>query len=290
MNRSRKNSSGSFFCAKKKEMRVIFFNCKEAPDIKEVLMGRKKENRGGTDYRKYAMTAKDTLIGYGIGLASGFLVLYIFYHNIFISAAAGLLTGIFTLKSWKSFCIRRRQKTLLLQFKDFLESFSSSISAGRNVPDALRDSYKDLKEGNGEEAFMTCEVGRILSAMENNIPVRHSLYDLAERSGLEDIRTFADVFSVIADKGGDIRQVVNDTRNVINDKIETEQRIASLLSSGKHELAILLVLPLIVTLVMDSGGITSSATKGQNITIKTVCLIIFLIAALLGRRFVRIKA
>ena len=255
-------------------------------------MGSKtgKEEMRGMDYRNYTMTAKDTLVGYGIGLVSGFLVMQIFYHYIFISVATGLLTGVFTLKSWKKFRIRRRQKQLLLQFKDFLESFSSSISAGRNITDAMRDSDKDLREGIGVEGLMTCEVERILSAMENNIPIRYSLYDLAERSGLEDIRTFADVFSVIADKGGDIRQVVNDTRNVINDKIETEQRIASLLSSGKHELTILLIMPLVVTLVMDYGGITSSIAKGQNLIIKTVCLGIFLIAALLGRRIVRIKA
>ena len=212
--------------------------------------GNASQGAAARDYRKYKMTRADLAIGYGIGLLGG---------------------------------------TLVIQFKDFLEAFSSSVSAGKNVPDAIRDSWQDMRDAYGEGAFMTVELKRILDSMKNNIRIEASLYDLAERSGLEDIMTFADVFAVITEKGGDIRQVINDTRNLIHEKIETEQRIASSLSSAKKELYLLAVLPVPVLLILDGGILTKDAEVASLVS-KSIALVMFVAAIALGRKITNIEA
>ena len=136
---------------------------------------------------------------------------------------------------------------------------------------------------------MTVELKRILDSMKNNIRIEASLYDLAERSGLEDIMTFADVFAVITEKGGDIRQVINDTRNLIHEKIETEQRIASSLSSAKKELYLLAVLPVPVLLILDGGILTKDAEVASLVS-KSIALVMFVAAIALGRKITNIEA
>ena len=241
------------------------------------------------DYTDYEMTVLDGLIGFGIGGIGAFLVFLIFYSNWIVAAVAGIPAGFLTLRFWKRFQIKKRKEKLLLQFKDFLESLSASYSAGKNTLASFQDSLTDLERMYGESEDMVVELRQILKAYQNGYAIENSLYDLANRSGLEDILSFADVFDTCSQKGADMRRIINDTRRVIIEKIEMEQGIRMLLSPGKSELYLMMFMPLVMILVMNAGGLVPSGAGMVSIIVKAVGMAVFAIAFLIGWKITDIK-
>ena len=85
----------------------------------------------------------------------------------------------------------QRLKSLREQFKDLLESLSASYSAGRNTPDAFQDACNDMISIYGEESDIVRELELICTGLNNNINIEVLLTDFAERSGLDDVMSFA---------------------------------------------------------------------------------------------------
>ena len=56
--------------------------------------------------------------------------------------------------------------------------------------------------------------------MYNNIPIEALLSNFAQRSGVEDIENFANVFATCYRKGGNIKEIIKNTAEIIGDKIE----------------------------------------------------------------------
>ena len=100
-------------------------------------MGRKKkeieeyvEMRGllgdGKDYHVYHMTKKDFLIACALGFAGAFGVLFAFFDNLIVSCAGGLVCGKILPKHYREYKKRKQINELRTQFKDLLESLTSS--------------------------------------------------------------------------------------------------------------------------------------------------------------------
>lgn len=191
---------------------------------------------------------------------------------------------------YKQFLIKSRRDKLTYQFKDLLEALTASYSAGKNTVEAFIDVCEDLKNIYGEDADIVKEVELINDGLSNNYVIEELLSNFAERSGLEDIQSFADVFEVCNRQGANIKTVVSDTRTVINDKIETEMEIKTMLASGKNEINIMICMPLIIMLVLSgSGSMSVTANTFTNVIVKIICLGIFGGAYLLGRKIMDIK-
>ena len=113
--------------------------------------------------------------------------------------------------------------------------------------------------------------------INSNINIETLLEDFADRSELKDIRSFADVFEVSVKQGGNIKDIISATRDIINDKIEIEMEISTLLSGNKNELNIMMIMPLIIIVSMEGLGseMTVTGNSPLNILIKiihSVCL------------------
>ncbi len=246
-------------------------------------IGRRK------DYNTYEMSVADGLIGYGIGSIGAFALFYIFYSSWIIGAIAAIPAGFLGLRLWKDHRIRKQKEQLLLQFKDFLEALSASYSAGNNTLTALTDSAEDLARLHGDSEYMVQELRDMLLAYRNGQGIENSFHDLAERSGLEDIRSFADVFDTCNRKGADMRRIIQDTRRVITEKIEMEQGIRTLLAPGRSELRTMMVLPVLMILIMNGGGLIPESSAGTNLVIKIIAMAVFGVAYLIGRKITNIR-
>ena len=252
--------------------------------VERMAFVRQKKN-----YSDYDMTVMDGLIGYGSGGLGALTVFLIFFGNGIVAAASAIIGGFFSLFIWKRHHVKKQKEKLLLQFKDFLEALSGSYSAGKNTLAALQDSLVDLERMYGENEDMVQELREILSAYQNGQAIEGSLYDLAERSGLEDIRSFADVFDTCNCKGADMRRIINDTRMIIIEKIEMEQSIRTLLNPGKSELYLMMILPLAMILMMNGVGLIPDGTEKINLIVKSIGLAVFGIAFLIGWKLTNIK-
>ena len=122
----------------------------------------------------------------------------------------------------------------------------------------------------------------------NAINIETLLSDLGERSGIDDIASFANVFAVTNRRGGDIKAIIAETKSILCDKIDIEQEIQAQLNSTKNELNILMLMPLVVVPMMSSFS-QDSDNPAINIIVKIVGLGLFVFAYWIGRKITNIK-
>lgn len=253
----------------------------EYVEIKGLLKGTK-------DYHVYHMKKTDYAAAYAVGFLAAAVVLYVFFNSMIVSVVGGIVCAKFMPKYYQDFKQKRQLRELRTQFKDLLESLTASYSAGLNTVDAFAGAAKDMLSIYGEGADIVQEVNLICEGLRNNLNIEALLLDFANRSGLEDIMSFANVFEVCNRQGSDLKRIVSDTREIINDKIEIEMEIETMLSGNKNELNVMMVMPLIMMIMLKSLGTVNENTPG-NVLIKIICIVIFILAYILGRKLIDIK-
>ena len=129
----------------------------------------------------------------------------------------------------------------------------------------------------------------INNGLKHNYNIEDLLLNFAQRSGLDDVDSFANVFEVCNRKGGNLKQIVGETRSVINDKIEIEMEIQTMIAASKNELNIMMVMPFVIMLSMRGLGDSMSGNSLVNLIVKFVALGIFIGAYVIGSKLVDIK-
>lgn len=245
----------------------------------------------GADYHVYDMTRKDVVVAFVIGAAAAVLVSWLFFYNVVVSAVAASVAGILAQNIYREHKLEKRKKSLLLQFKDLLEALTSSYSAGKNTLEAFTDAENDMEQIYGADADIVNELGIIVGGMRNNLNIEDLLMNFADRSGLDDVRNFADVFRVAVRQGANIKDIIFSTRDIISDKIEIEMEINTIMSGNKNELKIMMIMPLIIIVSLGGMGSGMSAANNTpgNVVIKLVALGLFGLAYYLGRKFTSIE-
>jgi len=242
------------------------------------------------DYHVYNMRLIDYVIGFLIGFGVAFVVIYVFFRTPVLCAVVGVVTGLITINHYQRYRLEKRRQVLLMEFRDLLESLTTSFSSGKNTIDAFSESYQDLLDLHGEHADVVKEVRILLSGIANNLIIEELLMDFADRSGLDDITSFAAIFESCNRQGGNIKQIVWDTRRILNDKIEIEMEIKTMLTEKENELNIMMVMPLIIMLSLNGlGTATAVANTFTNVIVKLVALGLFAAAYIVGRKIVTIK-
>lgn len=242
------------------------------------------------DYNVYVLSLQEWILGFFVGFAGGFLVMYVFFRVWIFSNAAGFAVGFFFIRPFREYLQKKRKRSLLFQFKDMLEALASSYSAGMNTQAAFEDAYQDLLNIYGNNADIVKEVRTITVGLNNNFVIEDLLFDFAKRSGLEDVESFASVFSVCNRQGANLRKIVSETRDIINDKIEAEMDIQTILSGNKNQLNIMMIMPLVIMVSLSSmGNMSAVVNTPVNVVTKLGVLILFGIAYMMGRRIVDIK-
>ena len=259
-------------------------------------MKKKKyeENRGltgrGTDYSTYRMSVPEVFIGAAAGAAAGCAAFSIFFGMMPLAAAAGLGGLAAGVRTAKKYFQAKRDRNLMIQFRDFLESLSSSLSAGQNISGALETAGGDMKLQYGEKSLMAVETGLILSGIRNNITAEKMLEDFAERSGQRDVRTFSETFSICTRTGGNMRNVILRTTGLLSEKMQTEAETEVIASKGKNELLIMTVMPFIIVPMLRTLG--ESGVSGNNpvtVAVKILGAMVIAAAYMAGRKITDIK-
>ena len=216
---------------------------------------REEQHPDLPDYAKYKMSWRER-VGY-TALAAVFLfgVAYIFYQNIFISILVMPLAMFYPRYKSKDL-LARRKRELSLQFKDALYSLSSSVSAGKSLETAFKDAVKDLSLlYQNSNAYIIRELTAIAGKIEMNETLENALADFAQRSDLEDIASFADVFIIGKRSGGNMIGIIRNTSALIAEKLRIKEEIDTILAQRKLERKVLNVMPvgLILLLTWSTG-------------------------------------
>ena len=261
---------------------------------KKQKSGKKRivENKGisgaGTDYTVYIMSGQETLLAVVIGFAVGFAAGYCYFDSKIVGLIVGLVAGYKAIDIFRKKKQTERLRDLRLQFRDLLESLSNSYTVGMTANRAFLSAYDDMVTEHGKNSYIANEV-RLINEMHNQgTEIRDMLNDFAVRSGIDDVRSFADVFHISSELGGDVAKVIRETRDMIGDKIEIELEIQTMVTGQRSELNILAIMPIVMSLMLRAFG-DGSAPSLLTIVVKAAALALFVFAYWLGTKIVDIK-
>lgn len=242
-------------------------------------------------YNAYVMKPEERVITLLLAMGFCFFVGLLFYENVILSAILSF-AGILYIPVRKKEQLRKRKEVLNLQFKDALYFLSVSLSAGKSFETALIDAQKSLI---GIYPDQNCDILRELEIMNGRIlmnePVEKVFCDLAERSGIEDIKSFADVIMISKRAGANLVEVVKNTSATIAEKVEIRQEIENLIASKKFEQKIMTVMPFAMVFFLKSSSsdyLTPLMTTAYGHVMMTIALILILIGQLIGQKVMRI--
>ena len=260
------------------------------------------------NYKVYYMTPLEKILYFLLAFAVGAVVGYLFYGGIgkdefgeptmltyildvVITCAVGMFTGFMFIPIRTKQIIAKKQSALKLQFRDMLESLTTSLGAGKNVPDSFKSIYDDLKVQYEEDAFILKELEVILSGMANNIDVEDILEDFGVRSGLGDIVSFANVFRICYRKGGNIKDTIRSTHEILSDKMEIAEDIETVVTGSKNEQNIMVVMPILLIgmIKLMSEDFAKNFTTATGLISTTVAIALFIASYFIGKAVLNIK-
>ena len=157
--------------------------------------------------------------------------------------------------------------------------------------DSFNSVYTDLQVQYDEDAYILKELEIILAGYASNIDVEDTLMDLGERSGIEDIASFANVFKICYRKGGNIKDTIRSTHEILSDKMEMSEDIETVVTSSKMEQNLMLVMPiaLIGMIKMISEDFAKNFVTPAGLIATTVGVVMFVAAYYIGKMVLDIK-
>lgn len=260
------------------------------------------------NYRVYRMSRLEKVLYAALAFVVGALVGYLFYGGIggdefgnptiltyLLNTVIMVVTGVVAARLFLPIRNEQlrvaRQNKLKSQFRDMLEAISTSLSAGKNVQDSFAAVYADLKNQYEEEAFILQELYVINTGLVNGITIEQLLDDFGKRSGCEDIQDFASVFEICYRKGGNIRDTIRNTYDILSDKMAIAEEIETVVTGSKSEQSLMLIMPIVLIGMIKFGSPEFSANfvTSSGLAATTIALVLFAASYFLGRIVLDIK-
>ena len=260
------------------------------------------------NYKVYYMSKKEKIFYFLLAFAVGALVGYLFYGglakdefsqptrltyilNCTIMLIVGIVAGKVFLPIRTEQILKKRKNMLTRQFRDMLDGLTTSLGAGNNIMDSLYAVREDLQMQYEEDAYILQEVKIMIAGMQNNVPIEDMLEDFGIRSNIDDIKSFAEVFKVSYRKGGNIKDVIQNTYTILNDKMEISEEIETVVTSSKTEQNLMLVMPvaLIGVIKSMSPDFAADFATASGVLATTIAIIIFAVAYYVGKKILDIK-
>ncbi len=226
---------------------------------------------------KYGAAFSERMAGLITSLMVPAVIAYLFYRSIAAFVVLLPLAG-YVGRRRRAESERKRKHELNLEFREAVISVQTALNAGYSVENAFIEAGRDMENMYGPEAMITVEFKSLERRLKTNENLENIIYDMAERSGLDDIKDFADVFSAAKRSGGDLTKIIRRTSDTISDKIEVRREIETLVSAKRMENRIMQAVPfgIIAYLNMTSAGFLSSLYHNPTgVVVMSFCLALY---------------
>ena len=244
------------------------------------------------NYKSYSFTISE-VIRYGLeGCLILGMVSWLFYDSMLTFVLFILPFLYLYLKRKKEELCKKRKNLLNLQFREMILAVSSHLQAGFSVENAFRESYRDICVLFGKKSLIAKEITWILRRVENNEALEKALMQLALRSDVEDIYEFAEVFAIAKRGGGEIRNIITRTANIIGERMEVKQEIQTIMSEKQMEQKIMQFMPFAIIgyLSLTSPGFLDSLYHNTlGCVLMTLCLCVYILACFWANKILDIE-
>ena len=243
------------------------------------------------DYGDYVLSGREKCLYLAEGLLLVGIFAYFFYRSIgaFLLLAPSLFLF---LKQKKKELAEKRRKELRMQFKDAILYVSANQKAGYSVENALAVSREELTMLYGREGMIVQEFSFMVHQIKLNRSIEQALEDFSRRSGLEDVKNFAEVFSVAKRSSGDVGGIMRHTAEIIRDKMQVKAEILTMTASRQFEQRIMNMIPFFIVFYVESaspGFFVQMYGTSMGRVLMRGCLIVYLISYILSKRILEIE-
>ena len=227
----------------------------------------------------------------GQGLLYVGILSFVFYRSItafLMFAPVGICYPLLIRNDLK----KKRLEQLRIQFKDAILALASCLNAGYSVENAFAEAWKETVRIHGSESMISEELRLIIHKTRVNRTLEDALMNFAVRSGLDDVKSFADVFLAAKESGGELMKIIARTSEIISEKIRIREDTLTATASRRLEQKIMSAIPIGIVsyLELTSPGffdVLYTTMIGRGIM--TGCLVIYLGSCWLAKHMLEIS-
>jgi tight adherence protein B len=130
----------------------------------------------------------------------------------------------------------------------------------------------------------------MINGIQNNLSIEVMLKDFGARSEIIDIQNFSEVFAVGYRAGGNLKDIVRKTSDIIGDKIEMSAEIETAIASNKTQFDVMMIVPIVIIILLRtmSSQFAASFSTVAGVFATTVAIGIFVGAYKLGQKIMKI--
>lgn len=223
---------------------------------------------------------RENLIDLGKSILVTALLAFFFYRSVW-ALLPMLPVGWLYLQSSRRHRSHRKSRELLIQFKECLLAVAASMRAGYAVENAFTDCIADMRRMFGEGCAMVRELGLLRQGLGNNVPLETLLAEMGGRSGLEEMREFAEVFAIAKRNGGSIPVMIDAASGSITRRLAVEEEMETLLAARKLEQRVMNAMPFMIVWYVEVSNPGYFDMLYGNLTgavLMTGCLGVYLVA------------
>ena len=150
----------------------------------------------------------------------------------------------------------------------------------------------DMERSFNAESRMVHEFRLVCQKMERNVPVGQCLEEMAIRCKNEDIHNFSQIISIGKRQGGNMVQLVRDSVDKIQRRIEISHEIEGTIGAKRGEFVFMCCIPVGIIVYMRIFSPEFMSTLYDNMIGKicmTACLAMYIFAILLGIYILRLE-
>ncbi len=169
---------------------------------------------------------------------------------------------------------------------------ASSLSAGFSIENALATSVDELSLLYGNNGLMVKELSFMVQQIRTNRSIEQVLEDFSQRSGLEDVQNFTEVFSVAKRSSGDVGSIMRHTAEIIRDKMQVQEEIITMTASRQFEQKIMNLIPFFIVFYVENtspGFFDQMYNTRMGRVLMAICLCVYLCSYLLAQKILAIE-
>lgn len=243
------------------------------------------------NYKIYKLTVKEKMLVTMQAVLLGAAVAYLFFDSFIALIFIPIIFAVLYKKKKKDGLDKQKQQ-LTEEFMEALKNVSTSLLAGYSVENSWREAQKEIKLLYGENSYMYMELQEMNRLIAMNIPVEEILDKFAERADIEDISTFAEIFSFAKRSRGNFGQIIDTTTYRMWEKYETKREIQLSIASKRMEQKVMNIIPIgMLAYLRIASADYMSALYGNafGVIFMTICLAVYVLVLILAEKMLDIK-
>ncbi len=244
-----------------------------------------------SDYDTYYLSIEDLMTN-AVQVATYIVLIAIAFYNSMLLLVITLPLSVVIPFYQKTELIKKRKEKLLNEFKDFLRILKSFLEASYSVENSFALSIKEMTMLNGKDSMMVKELRSIVAQLKLNKPIDKVFKKFADKTHVEDIIDFSEVFIISKLHGGNISKIISNTINVINDKIEVKIEIDTVTASKRFEQKLMNLLPFLIIIYMNISSSSFLMPLYTTITgrlLMTFALVVYFISVKISKNILDIE-